>query len=290
MIKLKSTTESSSFGLKSFIFGGGERHVQLVNDSDEGSTDITKIDFRYEGDASLFELAFTVDAIRRMQGHGTTLDLFIPYFPGARQDRVCNPGEALSVKVYADFINHLRFDTVTIFDPHSEVTPALIDNCVVVNNHELVKKSLDIITMGQNTRFSDIILVSPDAGSNKKIYDVAKYLGGKHPVIRADKLRDVSTGKIIETVVYADDLTGKICVIVDDICSKGGTFKALAKKLKELGADTVYLVVSHFEATANLHEMLESGIDKIFTTDSFPYIESNDYNKNGYIDIIKLTV
>jgi ribose-phosphate pyrophosphokinase len=124
------------------------------------------------------------------------------------------------------------------------------------------------------------VLVSPDAGSNKKVANVAKYLnnisGQDICVVRADKLRNVATGQIIETTVYADDLTGKECYIIDDICSKGGTFCALAKVLKAKGASKVYLVVSHYEGTANIQTLKDSGIDLIFTTNSKPFVDVND--------------
>ena len=59
--------------------------------------------------------------------HVKTINLFLPYFPGARQDRVMVAGESLTVKVYANLINDLKLNKVTIFDPHSDVTPALLE-------------------------------------------------------------------------------------------------------------------------------------------------------------------
>jgi len=204
--------------------------------------------------------------------------LNIPYFPAARQDRVCVEGEPLTVKVFADFINSMKFNKVTIFDPHSEVTPALLDNVQVVDNTKFVAAILGEMNALNGT--GKTVLVSPDAGSNKKVANVAKYLhktsGIEVSVVRADKLRNVATGQIIETTVYADDLTGKECYIIDDICSKGGTFCALAKVLKEKGASKVYLVVSHYEGTANIQTLKESGIDLIFTTDSKPFVDRNE--------------
>ena len=62
----------------------------------------------------------------------------------------------------------------------------------------------------------------------------------------------------------------------DDICAKGGTFCALAKVLKAKGASKVYLVVSHYEGTADLRILKESGIDLVFTTNSKPFETRND--------------
>lgn len=271
MIEIISNNTKLPIAYEHFFFGGGEQHVKL-NQQDIVDTCSATIWLHYSQDSEIWKLALIVDALRRVNVN--ILHLKIPYFPAARQDRVCVDGEPLTVKVFADFINSMNFEKVTIFDPHSEVTPALINNVEVIDNTEFVCKVLGEM----NYRGSDStksVLISPDAGSNKKVANVAKYIYktcmSVIPVVRADKLRDVATGQIIETTVYVDDLTGKDCYIIDDICSKGGTFCALAKVLKDKGASKVYLVVSHYEGTAVVGMLVASGIDMIFTTDSKPF-------------------
>ena len=65
--------------------------------------------------------------LRRLLNEVTPIELVIPYFPYARQDRVCIEGEALGAAVMANFINNLDFAKVTIWDAHSEVSPALLN-------------------------------------------------------------------------------------------------------------------------------------------------------------------
>lgn len=275
MIKINSLTTGRPVETKTVFFGGGEKHVQLLH-----SPSAAEIILNFENDSDIVTLAMYVDALKRIGCKNMVLK--IPYFPGARQDRVCNHGEALSVKVYANMINSMNFDNVVIFDPHSEVTPAVLDNVEVVDNHLFVSNCLFKLKESYDGFLEDdIVIVSPDAGSNKKIYSLVQDLGLKN-VVRCDKLRDVSNGKIIDSVVFADDLTGKTCIIVDDVCARAGSFIGLSKKLKEKNAFKIYLVVSHFEGTANLDIMKESGIDGIFTTNSKPW-NVNDYNKDGYI-------
>jgi len=274
MINIDSNTTPYSIHFKHFFFGGGEQHVQIDEDS-LNYVESVSITLQYVQDTEIFQLALIVDALRR--AGCKSMQLKIPYFPAARQDRVCNVGEPLSVKVYADIINAMKFDKVVVFDPHSDVTAALINNVEVIDNCEFVEQ---VFLHLNNTDFTkNAVLVSPDAGSNKKVANVAKYLHKCDfkdvSVVRADKLRDVATDQIIETTVYADDLTGKHCVIVDDICSKGGTFCALAKVLKAKGAEKVYLVVSHYEDTANMLMLKDSGIDRIYTTDSKAFVQRN---------------
>jgi len=223
--------------------------------------------------------------------------LHIAFHLDARQHCVSNAGEALSVKVYADLINSMNFEKVLIFDAPRGVATALINNVLITDNHTLGKDDLydikqrvfaDAETFTKDYVNDLFVLISPDAGSNKKIYKLSADLQGVHNVVRADKLRDVSNGKIIETIVYADDaaLQGKTCVIIDDICSKGGTFCALAKVLKKRGADKVYLIVSHYESTANLQTLNEFGIDGVITTNSKPILDS-DPNMLTVYDIDK---
>jgi len=283
MIEIISNNTHKPVAYEHFFFGGGEQHIKL-NQEDLCNTYNATIWMHYAQDSDIWKLALIVDALRR--SNINILNLNIPYFPAARQDRVCVEGEPLSVKVYADFINAMNFSKVTIFDPHSDVTPALINNVIVIDNTKFVGAILGEMNALDAT--GKTVLVSPDAGSNKKVANVAKYLhktsGQEVSVVRADKLRNVATGQIIETTVYADDLTGKNCYIIDDICSKGGTFCALAKVLKAKGASKVYLVVSHYEGTANLRILKESGIDLVFTTNSKPFVV---YNNSLIIKSIK---
>ncbi|MBC3873374.1 ribose-phosphate diphosphokinase [Undibacterium flavidum] len=249
--------------LKQFVFGSGEHHVQVLGPASSH----VEIMFRYSGDQSIIQLLLLTDALRR---HGAKeIDLTIPYFPGARQDRVCNRGEPLSAKVYADLINQQQYRQVTVFDPHSDVVVALLNKVQVVKNHQFIR---DVVAeIG-----TDIILVSPDAGSNKKIFELAAQLGGLE-VVRADKLRDVRNGSIIGTEVFCEDLGGKTAVIVDDICAGGRTFIELAKKLKTKNCHKIVLAVSHYEGSAQESKLLESGIDAVYTTNSLKDLVATDF-------------
>lgn len=259
----------ASDSLKVFQFGSGENHVQLVGPP---PADRVQIRYRYTGDSSFMQLLMLTDALKRAGVRD--IELSIPYFPGARQDRVCNAGETLSVKVYADLINAQGYSRVTIFDPHSDVVVALLDRVKVVNNHDFIRSwCLGWIC------YADVLLVSPDAGSNKKIYALAQRLHGL-PVIRADKTRDVRDGSITGTEVFCGDLTGKVALIVDDICAGGRTFIELAKKLKEKNAERVLLAVSHYEGTADVVKLKASGIDTVYTTNSI-----NSLSRTGFLHV-----
>ena len=253
---------------QSFIFSGGEPHIKIKPDFDVLET-IT-ITHRINSFNDFGMLILAVDALKRM---GVKLiNVFIPYFPGARQDRVMIAGEPLSVKVYADILNSLKLNKITVFDAHSEVTPALLDNCEVISNHAFIAEVLKKIG-------SDVKLISPDGGALKKIYKVSEYLGGID-VVECSKSRDVKTGKLSGFKVYDDNLQGMDCLIVDDICDGGGTFIGLAEELKNKNAGRLYLAVSHGIFNKGFEAM--KAFERIFTTDSF-----RDFDEE-MVEVIKL--
>lgn len=245
---------------KSFVFAGGEPHIKIATDFNIVQQVI--ITSRVNSFNDLGLICITVDALRRMGVK--EIKLFIPYFPAARQDRVMVAGEPLSVKVYADIINALNLESVTVFDPHSEVTPALLNGCVTVSNHQFIKKVIEKIG-------TEVKLISPDGGALKKIYKVSEFLGGVE-VVECSKSRDVKTGKLSGFKVYAEDLNGQDCLIVDDICDGGGTFIGLAQELKNKNAGKLYLAISHGIFSKGFDELAKY-FDQIFTTDSIKEID-----------------
>jgi ribose-phosphate pyrophosphokinase len=156
-------------------------------------------------------------------------------------------------------INNLGFEKVTILDAHSEVTPALIDNCEAVSNHNFIKQVIEKI--GINVK-----LISPDGGALKKIYKVSAFLDGIE-VVECSKSRDVKTGRLEGFKVYADDLSGQDCLIIDDICDGGGTFIGLANELRKKNSGKLYLAITHGIFSKGFDE-LENCFTQIFTTNS----------------------
>ena len=249
------TPYENSIEFDAFVFNGGEPHIKI---KEQQIGDTVTITHRISSFNDMGLLLIATDALRRMGVR--YINAFIPYFPAARQDRVMVAGESLSVKVYADMMNVQQYNQVTVFDPHSEVTPALLNNVKVIYNYEFVKTCIEKIN-------EEVVLISPDGGALKKIYKVSEYLGGVE-VIECSKKRDVKTGQLSGFRVYEDDLKGKHCMIVDDICDGGGTFLGLAEELKAKNAGALSLVVSHGIFSKGV-EVLTEQFDYVFTTNSF---------------------
>lgn len=229
-----------------------------------------EITWLYENDAELFTIICLAKKAK-------IKSLFLPYIPHARQDRIKDSEDTFTLKYFAEVINSLGFKQVVVLDPHSNVSAALIDRVVVKSPQKYIEESL--IQLHSLDR-KDLVLFFPDEGSAKRYADMFKL-----PYAFGIKKRDWKTGQIqgLDVIDNGIDLKGKTVLIVDDICSRGGTFYHSAKKLKELGVNKIYLYVTHCENTILEGEVLTSGlIEKVFTTNSI-------FNKeHGKIEVFEL--
>ena len=270
-VEIQITHQGKVYLTKSFTFPGGELQVQIPG-LPESLIDDATIIARLQSSEAIIRLLLVTEILRRSLRSGQ-LRLVVPYFPYARQDRVMQPSEAFSLKAIARIINSLGFDEVVVCDPHSDVTPALIENVSVIHQTDILKRFGALTNwIGEH----DVVLIAPDAGAAKKTLAAAKQF--KLPMVTASKVRDTSTGEI--TATRLDDATGLVrgndCLIVDDICDGGRTFIELAKVLWGQGARSVHLYVTHGIFSNGLG-VFDGLIDSIFTTDSFksPQVHDN---------------
>jgi len=198
--------------------------------------------------------------------------LFVPYFLGARSDIKFVDGSSNYLKtVICPIINLQKFESVTVVDPHSIALENCLERFRKVNNFSLVKHSLEHI---QNDD-SEIVVVSPDAGALKKIYDVVEEFRIEKMII-ASKHRDIRTGKITHTDVPGIDMH-KNCkyVIIDDICDGGRTFTEIAKTIHlQRPTAKIYLVVTHGIFSSGFEE-LKKYFTEIYCTNSIGEIPAN---------------
>lgn len=201
-----------------------------------------------------------------------SVDLYVPYFIGSRSDRKFEMGSVNYLKkVISPIINAQGFNGVTVTDPHSDVLEACLENYTKINNYELVKFALTKIDNRNGAR-DRVCLVSPDSGAYKKVFDVAQNFQIEN-IITANKIRDLSTGKIIKTEIPELIKKGLNYIIVDDICDGGRTFNELSKAIKEKDQDAkIYLVVTHGIFSAGFDE-LNKNFEGIFTTNSYSDLE-----------------
>ncbi len=182
-------------------------------------------------------------------------ELVIPYLMGARSDRLMVEGDSVDIEVVASAINSCGFNSVNLFDVHSDVAVNLITNSRNHNNSKLVQLCTD----------KESVLICPDKGAAPKVSKIMEWNGHFKSVVYCEKARDLSNGRITLTVLEPEKCRGKHCVIVDDLCDGGGTFIAIASQIIPL---SLTLCVSHgiFSKGFNL---LEQHFTKIWTTDSY---------------------
>lgn len=188
------------------------------------------------------------------------MTLYMPYIPHARMDRVKSTVEVFTLKYFCEYINSLLFDAVIVRDAHSPASLALLNNVTV----ESMEKNITELSEKLLNRNRDIIFY-PDEGSCKRYSELLSF-----PYAFGTKKREWSTGSILGLEVQGDIPKEPYNVlIVDDISSYGGTFLYSARKLKELGANKVYLYVTHCENSILKGDLIKSGlIEKIYTTAS----------------------
>ena len=197
------------------------------------------ITWLYDNDAELFQL---IALTKHLKNKGCKVWLNLPYVPNARMDRVKNNDEVFTLKAFAETINWLGFEEVRISNPHSTVSEALFDRVVV--DFECVYRDVKHILETSLNKID--VLYFPDEGAMKRYSDLLK--DSNLPVAFGIKKRDWKTGTIegIEIEGFTR-LLGKNVLMVDDICSRGGTFYYSALRLKELGANEISCYVTHCE-------------------------------------------
>lgn len=246
-------------------FPAGETLLRLESDHIGNPNEVRRYEIRldFQGNGDLIDLALLVDALHQQSRNGILIDLDIPYFPYARQDRVCSEGESFSLKVVANLINSLRFRNVKVLDPHSDVTPALVDKIEIVHPDNIVIEKIIY-------KYKDYEIVCPDGGAIKRTRRIAKALGKN--IVRADKIRDLRSGVIVGSELIDKDIANKDVLVVDDICDGGATFISLGLELQRYTKGEIALYVSHGLFSKGLKSLL--GIyDKIYVYNNMSGLE-----------------
>jgi ribose-phosphate pyrophosphokinase len=203
-------------------------------------------------------------------------ELEIPYFPYSRMDRK-SESYIFTLKTITKFINWMEWSVVHIYEPHSDVTPALLNACHI---HSLLP---GLLAKTKFDRTEDVVIY-PDASAHKRY---SKVIGAKREVL-ALKHREFKTGEIHQDIFELSpnlESERKRVWIIDDLCSKGGTFlKPAGWAKKNLKAIQVNLVVAHSEENIFNGEVLKTNslIDFVYTTDTIPMKKMSPKLKNWH--------
>jgi len=213
------------------------------------------ITLKYESDQDLFNL-FILKKYLDEYAQFNRFDLTILYMPYSRMDRH-NIVYTFNLKYVCTMINDMNFASVTVYDAHSDVTGALLNRYIEGGNIPILFKQFQ-----EEVGTDNLVIMYPDAGAQKRYSKDYNY-----PTVVGNKIRNFETGNIDSYEIYGEDVKGKNVVIIDDLCSKGGTFIGAAKALRERGAKDVYLIVGHCENTVYDGDLF-SHITKMYTTNT----------------------
>lgn len=224
----------------------------------------------------LFEILIFVDALKRASAH--KINVIMPYYGYARQDRKSKPRQPITSKLVADLLKAAGVDRVICVDLHASQIQGFF-SCVV---DELTAIPL-LASHFENVVDKDWITVSPDHGGVNRARKVAERLNT--PLAIIDKRR--SRPNEAEVMNIIGDVKGKHCLMIDDMIDTAGSCSEGARALLAKGAIDVRIACSHgiFSGPAP-ERLLQSNLFKeIVTTDSIPL---KDTMKDPRVSVLSL--
>jgi len=215
---------------------------------------------------NIMELMIMADAVRRASAHRVTA--VIPYYGYARQDR--RPRSArvpISAKVVADMLDSVGIDRILTVDLHSDQIQGFFD--MPVDNVYGSPVLLDHIAAQD---YENPIVVSPDVGGVVRARAIAKQINDLDLAI-IDKRRPRANASRVMNVI--GDVSGKTCILVDDIVDTAGTLCTAAEALKNQGAIQVVAYITHPVLSGPaVARIADSQIDRMVVTDTVPLSEA----------------
>lgn len=221
---------------------------------------------------NLMELLIMADALRRSSASRITA--VIPYFGYARQDRRTKARTPISAKLVANMIAEAGIERVLTMDLHAAQIQGFFD-LPVDNLYASPIFALDILHHFR--KMEDVMVISPDVGGVARARELAQRIGA--PLSIVDKRRE-KPGEVAEMTVIGD-VTGKRCIIVDDICDTAGTLCKAAEVLMEHGAKEVHSYITHGVMSGPAVERVTKSVMKsLVLTDTIEATEAVKSAKN----------
>jgi len=244
-------------------FPNGESLVDFAN-SNECRRERIDVEYYFDGDASLIQLMFIKKELDYINKNAK-INLYIKYMPYARMDRRMEEF-AFTLKHVCDFINELNFNKIIVDEAHSDMTLGLLnDSYQNLTSLKVLEKAMFDIKFD----FEKDYIVLPDTGAEKRYLKPLQKCWIKNIMVGV-KNRDLQSGNIISfDLLGTNDMRGGRAIIIDDLCSKGGTFLATAQKLKERNCSEIYLAIAHLEDNVHTGDLPKSDlIDGVYATKS----------------------
>lgn len=233
----------------------------------------------YPANDNLMELLITIDALKRASAGRITA--VIPYFGYARQDRRVGPRSPISAKLVADLITTAGADRVLTLDLHAGQVEGFFD--IPVDNLQAMPVLIDDIA--RNFNKDNLLIISPDVGGVVRARNYASKLDTDLAIV--DKRR--AKAGISEVMNIIGDVSGKECIIVDDIVDSAGTLCNAAEALIAKGALSVSAYITHGVLSEGAIGRVEkSKLQNLVITDSIQKIEIHDIKNIRQVSVASL--
>jgi ribose-phosphate pyrophosphokinase len=209
---------------------------------------------------NFMELLLMIDAARRASAEN--VNVVIPYFGYARQDRKDKPRVAIAAKMIANLISAAGAHRIMTCDLHADQIQGFFDIPV-----DHLDGAYIFIPYLKSLNLENIMFATPDVGGIKRARSFAKYFTADLAV--CDKYRKEANK--VESMRLIGEVEGKDVVLVDDLVDTAGTICKAAQLLKDNGARSVRAVCTHPVLSGNAYENIEkSNLEEIVVTDTIP--------------------
>jgi len=213
----------------------------------------------------LMELLVSLDALKRSSARRVTA--VIPYYGYARQDRKSAPRTPISAKLVANMITAAGADRVLTLDLHSGQIQGFFD----IPTDNLYAEPVLVKDIRDHHARRDLVIVSPDVGGVFRARQIARRLDADLAII--DKRRE--RAGVSEVMNIIGDVSGRRCILVDDIADTAGTLCNAARALIGAGASAVFSYVTHGVLSGGaVARVIDSPIEMLVTTDSIVATEA----------------
>lgn len=228
---------------------------------------------------NLMELLIMIDALRRASAK--TIDVVIPYYGYARQDRKARSREPITAKLVADMLQKAGASRIIALDLHAAQIQGFFDIPV---DHLMGAPLLADYFLNRGLE-KDAVVVSPDHGGVTRARKLAEFL--KAPIAIIDKRRP--RANVAEVMNIIGDVKGKRCILIDDMIDTAGTITLAAQALMDAGATEVYASATHAVLSGPAIERIEkSPIKKLVLTDSIQLPEEKRIDKLDQVSVGEL--
>ena len=234
----------------------------------------------YPVNDNLMELLIMIDALRRASAK--TINIVLPYYGYARQDRKAQSREPITAKLVANMITQAGADRVLTLDLHAAQIQGFFDIPV---DHLLGAPLLANYFLENNFKDKDIVVVSPDHGGVTRARKLAEFLHA--PIAIIDKRRPKAN--VAEVMNIIGDVKGKVAVLIDDMIDTAGTITLAAQAFQDAGALEVYACCTHPVLSGPALDRLNASVIKeVVVTDSIQVPEEKTGGKIVQVSVDQL--